>query len=240
MTARKLHVAAVGDIHVQPSNVEDIRNLFAEIQDTEDVLVLCGDLTQTGSVEEAHLLAHELRAIRIPTLAVLGNHDYHQGAGDEIARIVSEAGTIVLNGTQSVVGDVGFAGVKGFGGGFSRYMLSPFGEAEVKAFVQEADREAALLDQSLRSLSTEKKIAVLHYAPIVETVKGEPEEIFPFLGCSRLMKPIDDSGVLYAVHGHAHHGTLHGKTTAGVDVYNCAYPLLNALPEPRRYVSLIV
>lgn len=232
---KKLNIAAVGDIHVQQSNVEYIRQLFQDISEHADVLLLCGDLTQTGSVEEAKLLAHELRTVNIPVIGVLGNHDYHLGNVEEISQILSECMTL-LNGTQKTVGDIGIAGVKGFGGGFDRYMVSPFGEPAMKNFVREVEKEVTLLDQALRSMYVEKKIVLLHYSPIIDTIRGESTEIYPFMGSSRFIKAIDDNNVQYVFHGHAHHGTHEGKTPGGVKVYNCAYPLMRSMNTDRHYV----
>jgi Icc-related predicted phosphoesterase len=226
----KTRIAAVADIHVRESDTGNWTAFFKEISSRSDVLVVAGDLTDTGDEMEAHVLADELKACAVPVVAVLGNHDYEKGRHKLIRQILLKAGVKVLDGEAVVIKGVGFAGVKGFGGGFDRYMLSFFGEGAMKAFVQETVDEALHLDRALSRLDTEqrdiKKIAVLHYAPIKETVVGEPEPIFPFLGCSRLAEPLSRHKVVAAFHGHAHIGTLEGRTTDGVPVYNVAKPIL--------------
>jgi Icc-related predicted phosphoesterase len=227
----KTRVAAVADIHVRESDAGKWLSFFKEVSTQSDVLVIAGDLTDTGDEMEAHVLAEELKACQVPVVAVLGNHDYEKGRHKLIRQILLKAGVHILDGEAVVIKDVGFAGVKGFGGGFDKHMLSFFGEGAMKAFVQEAVDEALHLDRALSRLDTEqrdiKKIAVLHYAPIKETVVGEPEAIFPFLGCSRLAEPLNRHKVVAAFHGHAHIGTLEGQTTDGIPVYNVAKPILH-------------
>ena len=194
------------------------------------MLVIAGDLTDTGDEMEAQVLADELKACTVPVVSVLGNHDFEKGRHKLIRQILLKAGVHILDGEAVILGDVGFAGVKGFGGGFDKHMLSFFGEGAMKAFVQEAVDEALHLDRALSRLDAEKrdikKIAVMHYSPIRETVIGEPESIYPFLGCSRLAEPLNRHKVLAAFHGHAHIGSLEGRTTDGVPVYNVAIPIL--------------
>jgi Icc-related predicted phosphoesterase len=192
--------------------------------------VICGDLTDTGDETEAQVLSDELRACSIPVVSVLGNHDFEKGRHKLIRQIVQKENIHVLDGEAIVIEDIGFAGVKGFGGGFDNHMLSMFGEGAMKAFVQESVDEALRLDRALARLDAEhncsKKIAVLHYSPVSDTVKGEPEVIFPFLGSSRLAEPLNRRQVNAAFHGHAHVGTLEGKTSSGVPVFNVAKPIL--------------
>jgi Icc-related predicted phosphoesterase len=230
MEESKTRIAAVADIHVRESDQGKWTAFFKEVSTRSDVLVIAGDLTDTGDEMEAHVLVNELNACSIPVVAVLGNHDYEKGRHKLIRQILLKAGVHMLDGEAVVIKGVGFAGVKGFGGGFDKYMLSFFGEGAMKAFVQETVDEALHLDRALSRLDSEqrdiKKIAVLHYAPIRETVEGEPEPIFPFLGCSRLAEPLNRHKVLAAFHGHAHIGTLEGRTTDGVPVYNVAKPIL--------------
>lgn len=203
---------------------------FKKVSEEADVLLLCGDLTDTGRISEAEVLAHELKACSIPVLAVLGNHDHDHDKVDEISKILKEAGVVLLDGDFTQVNDVGFAGVKGYGGGFDRYMLGMFGEKLNKDFVQEAVNESLKLDAALAHLDSEdpdmKKVVLLHYAPIRATVEGEPEPIHPFLGCSRLADPINRRNVIAAFHGHAHVGTLEGETSKGVKVFNVSKPIL--------------
>lgn len=222
-----VRVAAIGDLHCGKTSQGRIQPLFADASQFADVLVLCGDLTDYGLPEEAHILAKELAGIaKIPTLAVLGNHDYESAREDEVRKILVDAGIILLDGDAVVVEGIGFAGVRGFAGGFGRGTLGSWGEKTVKAFVQEAIDEAMKLESALARLRTESRIAVLHYAPIRETVENEPVEIFPFLGCSRLEEPLNRYPVTAVVHGHAHNGTHEGRTTTGVPVYNVSLPLM--------------
>lgn len=216
-------VAAIGDLHVTETSTRPYSALFAEISDKADVLVLCGDLTNFGKPKEAEILAEDLRAATIPVLGVLGNHDYECGQHEAVAEILCQAGMKLLDEQAVVVEGVGFAGTKGFIGGFGRGELAPFGEPEIKAFVDVAAHEARKLENALRSLRTERSVAVLHYSPIAETLQGEPIEIFPYLGSARLADAIDRfDNVRAVVHGHAHHGSYEGRTMRGTPVYNCA------------------
>jgi Icc-related predicted phosphoesterase len=204
-----------------------------------DVLVLCGDLTDNGLPEEAQELAQNLsQAVRIPIVAVLGNHDYESGREGDVRRILTEAGVNLLDGEACEVLGIGFAGVKGFAGGFGRGTLGSWGETVIKAFVQEAVSESLKLEAALARLRTPHRIALLHYAPIAATVEGEPREIYPFLGCSRLEEPINRYPVTAVFHGHAHHGAHHGRTTHGVEVYNVSLPLLQALQPQQPFKVL--
>jgi Icc-related predicted phosphoesterase len=216
-------LAAIGDLHVSDASGYRYRDMFAEISGKADVLALCGDLTNFGRTTEAELLAADLAACTIPVLAVLGNHDYEAGEAEDVVRILEGAGVTMLDEQAVVVEGVGFAGVKGFIGGFGRGELGAFGEPAIKTFVDEARNEARKLENALRSLRTERCVAILHYAPVVDTVAGEPLEIYPFLGSSRLANAIDRfENVKAVVHGHAHRGAYSGRTPRGVPVFNCA------------------
>jgi Icc-related predicted phosphoesterase len=216
-------VAAVGDLHVTEGSVAPYRDMFAEISRCADVLVLCGDLTNFGKTSEAEILAEDIRTCDIPVIGVLGNHDYECGQPEKVSSILHEAGMTVLDEQAVEVKGVGFAGVKGFLGGFGRGELAPFGEPIVKAFVDEAMNEARKLENGLRSLRTERSLAVLHYSPTVETLEGEPESIYQYLGSARLADAIDRfDHVKAVVHGHAHHGKYEGHTPGGTPVYNVA------------------
>ena len=220
---RPLRVAAIGDLHVQEDSVAPYRELFTEISSHADVLLLCGDLTNFGKTSEAEILAEDIKSCAIPVLGVLGNHDYECGQPEKVCEILHGAGMVVLDEQAHEIDGVGFAGVKGFLGGFGRGEVAPFGEPIVKAFVDEAMKEARKLENALRTLRTERSVAVLHYAPITGTLEGEPEEIFQYLGAQRLAEPIDRfEHVKAVVHGHAHHGTYEGRTPLGKPVYNCA------------------
>src|SRR4051794_10101542 len=222
-----VRVAAVGDLHCSKNSRGLIRPLFANAAELADVLVLCGDLTDYGLPEEAHVLVEELSgASKLPIVAVLGNHDFESGCEAEVRQILVEAGLLLLDGDAGEGQGGGFAGVRGFAGGFGRGTLGSWGEKAIKAFVQEAVNEAMKLESALARLRTESRIAVLHYAPIRGTVENEPVEIFPFLGCSRLEEPLNRYPVTAVVHGHAHNGSPEGRTTAGVPVYNVSLPLM--------------
>ena len=232
----KVRVAAVGDLHCRKTSTHAISPLLETVNERADVLVLCGDLTDHGTLEEAHILAKELAVVRIPKVGVLGNHDYESGHPDEVAAVLSAAGVEMLDGDAVEICGVGFAGAKGFIGGFGRGTLGGWGEAVIKRVVQEAVDEAMKLESALSRLRTERRVAILHYAPIRETVEGEPLEIFPYLGCGRLAEPLSRYPVDALFHGHAHHGSLEGRTNTGIPIYNVALPLLRiAHPESPNY-----
>jgi Icc-related predicted phosphoesterase len=219
----KMRVAAIGDLHVQEDSVAPYREMFTEISNSADVLLLCGDLTNFGKTKEAEILADDIKSCAIPVLGVLGNHDYECGQPDKVCEILTSAGMKVLNEQAVEIEGVGFAGVKGFMGGFGRGELAPFGEPIAKAFVDEVMNEARKLENQLRTLRTDRSVAVLHYSPIEETIEGEPPAIFQYLGSQRLCEPIDRfDHVKAVVHGHAHHGTYEGRTPLGKPVYNVA------------------
>jgi Icc-related predicted phosphoesterase len=218
-----MRVAAIGDLHVQEDSVAPYREMFTEISNSADVLLLCGDLTNFGKTKEAEILADDIKSCAIPVLGVLGNHDYECGQPDKVCEILTSAGMKVLNEQAVEIEGVGFAGVKGFMGGFGRGELAPFGEPIAKAFVDEVMNEARKLENQLRTLRTDRSVAVLHYSPIEETIEGEPPAIFQYLGSQRLCEPIDRfDHVKAVVHGHAHHGTYEGRTPLGKPVYNVA------------------
>jgi Icc-related predicted phosphoesterase len=225
--AKPLRIAAAADLHYSRASKAHLQPLFAEASKAADVLLLCGDLTDYGHVEEARVLAEDIQAhATIPVLAVLGNHDYETGHAEEIIACLQNIGVQVLDGECAEIGGVGFAGVCGFGGGFGQLMLDPWGEPLIKAFVQEAVDQSLRLERALGRLHTKQRVALLHYAPIKATIMGEDPELFPFLGCSRLEDPINRFKVDVVFHGHAHNGTPAGETTAKVPVYNVALPLL--------------
>jgi Icc-related predicted phosphoesterase len=229
-TDGKLRVAAIGDLHVMEDSIAPYRELFAEISNEADVLVLCGDLTNFGKTKEAEILAEDIRSCSIPVIGVLGNHDYECGQPENVTAILQGVGMKVLDEQAVEIEGVGFAGVKGFMGGYGRGELAPFGEPIAKLFVDEAMNEARKLENQLRTLRTDRSVAVLHYSPITETIEGEPEAIFQYLGSQRLCDPIDRfEHVKAVVHGHAHHGTFAGKTPLGKPVYNVAQFVLKPL-----------
>lgn len=241
---KKTRIAAMADIHVRVSDKGLLRGIFEELNEKADVLAICGDLTDTGDEEEAKILGEELKALRIPVVGVLGNHDYEKGRQKVIKQILTEHHMTILDGESIVLADVAFAGVKGFGGGFDQYMLSIFGEDMMKQFVHEVVNESLQLDRALTRLEQEcphlPKAVLLHYAPIKDTVVGEPEQLFPFLGSSHLSEPLTRRQVSIAFHGHAHGGTLSGHTTSEIPVYNVALPVLKREKEGQSYLIVEV
>lgn len=239
-----VRIAAVGDIHVRENERGKWVDYFKDVSRNADVLLICGDLTDTGDEVEAQVLCDELKACSIPVVGVLGNHDHEKGRHKLIRKVLQSENVHILDGEAVVIKGVGFAGIKGFGGGFDNHMLSMFGEGAMKAFVQEAVDEALHLDRALARLEQEHdnipKIAVIHYAPIKETVLGEPEAIYPFLGSSRLAEPLERRQVVAAFHGHAHAGKLEGKTANGVRVYNVAKHILQKAGFAQPYFVLEV
>lgn len=227
---KKTKIAAMADIHTKITDQGSLRSTFEQVSEDADVLVICGDLTDTGDEDEAKILGEQLDILKIPVIGVLGNHDYEKGRQKIIKQILSEHNMIILDGESTVVENVGFAGVKGFGGGFDQYMLSIFGEEMMKQYVHEVVNESLQLDRALTRLEQEcpelPKVALLHYAPIKETIEGEPEQLFPFLGSSHLVEPLIRRQVSAAFHGHAHAGKLQGATTTKIPVYNVALPVL--------------
>jgi len=222
-----VRIAALGDLHYTRTLELPVREILAEAGRESDVLLLCGDLTDHGLVEEAQALAREIHAsVTIPVIAVLGNHDFEGGKQEEIKSVLCDSGIRVLDGDATEVQGIGFAGVKGFCGGFGRRALGPWGEDIIKHFVREAVDEALKLEAALARLRGRPRIAVLHYSPIQETVEGEPQEIFAFLGSSRLEEPLSRYPVKAVFHGHAHRGQPEGKTAQGVPVYNVSLSLL--------------
>lgn len=224
-----VRVAAVGDFHCGEEDVGRYREAFARVNDEADVLLLAGDLTRRGTPAEFRVVAGELADVRIPILTVLGNHDHESHDAETGIGILRERGVHLLDGEPFELNDrVGFAGVKGFIGGFGRFTLTAFGEAETKQIVGSTLDEVQRLEFALRRLSTPVRVVLLHYAPICDTVIGEPEQIFPFLGNDRLVEPIDRFQAAAVFHGHAHHGTFRGKTPGGVPVFNVSHVLLRA------------
>jgi Icc-related predicted phosphoesterase len=223
---REVRVAAVGDIHYEAAVRGKLRSIFTEIEREADILAIAGDLTTHGQAEQVRGLVDEMEGFDRPIVAVLGNHDHESGEEEEISSILADRGVHLLDGGSVEIDGVGFAGVKGFGGGFDRRTLGPFGEAIYKAFVDEALKEAMKLETALRTLQTEVKVALLHYSPLRDTLEGEPLEIFPFLGTSRLLHPIETYAPDVVFHGHAHKGAPEGRTPSGIPVYNVAATLL--------------
>lgn len=230
-----MRIAATADLHFSAARQNALHDQLARVRDEADVLVLAGDLTNYGEPAEMEPLLNVVVRSRVPTVAVLGNHDYESGKQVELMRMMSGSGIKVLDGTAYERDGVGFAGTKGFVGGFGRGALTAFGEPEIKQFVQASIDETLKLERAMAQLRTPKRVVVIHYSPIAATVQGEAAEIFPFLGTSRLAEVIDRHGADLVLHGHAHHGQLEGKTTGGSPVYNVAITLLQGRQPSAPY-----
>jgi Icc-related predicted phosphoesterase len=218
-------LAATADLHCKTTSGGAFRDTFADLAEHADALALCGDLVDCGLPAEAQILLQELSPVlkkNIPILAVFGNHEFESGKADEVQKILTAGGVTVLDGGACEINGIGFAGIKGFSGGFGERVLEPWGEAIIKRFVREAVDEALKLESALARLRTAQRIALLHYSPIAGTVFGEPTEVYPFLGCSRLEEPLERYSVTAAIHGHAHRGSAEGRTKSGVPVFNVA------------------
>ena len=225
-----IRIAAVGDVHLDEDVVGRFRPALDGIAEHADVLLLAGDLTRHGTEDEARCVATEFGGLDVPVVAVLGNHDYHCDQVPQVVRVLEDAGIVVLEG-DGVVLDctgtrLGIAGAKGFGGGFAGRCASEFGEPEMKSFVRTTSGIADKLGSALRDLDCDARVALTHYAPVPDTLAGEPPEIYPFLGSYLLGQAIDSADTALAVHGHAHAGTERGRTPGGVRVRNVAHPVI--------------
>jgi len=230
-----MRIAATADLHFTAARHSALLDQFNHVRDVADVLVLAGDITNGGQPDEMEPLLNVVVRSRVPTVVVLGNHDYESGKQAELTRMMASAGIKVLDGTAYERDGIGFAGTKGFVGGFGRGVLTAFGEPEIKQFVQASIDEALKLERAMAQLRAQKRIVVLHYSPVAATVQGEPPEIFPFLGTSRLAEVVDRHGADMVLHGHAHHGQMEGRTTAGIPVHNVAITLLQAQQPASAY-----
>lgn len=230
--AEVIRLAAVGDVHFTPGLAGTLRSRYTALRDEADLLLLAGDLTHMGLVSEVEALLGELEGVDLPTVAVLGNHDHEAGQAEAIVTVLTARGVQVLDGTTATLEvrgrTVGVAGVKGFCGGFAPHAVQPFGEQQLKAFIAEAVHEAKKLEAALHRLTSDVRVALLHYAPDRETLGEEPPEVYPFLGTSLLLEPIERTGVHAVVHGHAHRGRPHARTRTGVPLYNVAMPVIRA------------
>lgn len=235
-----IRVAAVGDVHVGADSAGSLRSHWQHLDERADLFLLAGDLTKRGLPDEASMLADELGDVHIPKVAVLGNHDYESDREKEVVDILEQAGVTVLEGSATVLDvdgcRVGVAGSKGFGGGFPGAMGSDFGEPEMKAFMRHSRTVAAGLERAMHDIAdADVRIALMHYAPVEATLRGERLEIWPFLGCYFLAEAVDSTGADVAIHGHAHGGSEKGLTPGGVHVRNVAQPVLR-----RAYTLLCV
>jgi Icc-related predicted phosphoesterase len=230
-----VRIAATADLHFTGALHSALLDQLGRVRESADVLVVAGDLTNFGQPDEMEPLLNVVVRSRIPTIMVLGNHDYESGKQSELTRMMVAAGIKVLDGTAYERDGVGFAGTKGFPGGFGRGVLTAFGELEIKQFVQASIDEALKLERAMAQLRAPKRVVILHYSPIAATVLGESPEIYPFLGTSRLAEVVDRNGADMILHGHAHHGQLEGRTTGGIAVHNVAITLLQAQQPPVAY-----
>ena len=215
-----MRIAAIADLHCRVDSAGVARELLTGVENEADVLLLAGDLTDTGLPAEMEVLLEDLAALSIPMIAVLGNHDHESDSAGKLAEMVVHAGIRVLDATVTEFGDVGFVGTKGFCGGFDERLVLPFGEQALKLFIRTSIEEAMRLEGALAKLDCRAVVGVLHYAPIAGTLEGEPRELWPLLGTSRLANALDRHPVAAIVHGHAHHGSVEGRTKGGTPVYN--------------------
>jgi Icc-related predicted phosphoesterase len=225
-----IRIAAVGDVHIDKDVLGRFRPALEELPDRADALLVAGDLTRHGTVDEARCFATEFGGLGVPVVVVLGNHDHQSDQQAQVTDVLTETGITVLEGDATVLEIRGqrlaIAGVKGFGGGFAGACASNFGEREMKDFVGTTEVIADRLTEALQSVRADALVALTHYAPVPETLVGEPLEIYPFLGCYQLGKAIDSAPTSLALHGHAHHGSERGRTPGGVPVRNVAHPVI--------------
>ena len=230
-----MRIAATADLHFTPQRMGPLHDQLNRVRDEADVFVVAGDLTNYGRPDEMEPLLNVLVRLRVPTIVVLGNHDYESGQHADLMRMMAQEGIKVLDGTAYERDGVGFAGTKGFVGGFGRGVLTAFGEPEIKTFVHASIEETLKLERALSQLRAKKRVVVLHYAPISATVEGEAREIFPFMGTSRLAEIVDRHGADLILHGHAHNGKCDGQTSGGIPVHNVAITLLQSQSPPAIY-----
>ena len=228
MTERTVRVAAIGDLHFDEKSRGGLAELFDRVNRESDVLALVGDLTTHGQPAQMDAFLDELAAVDVPVVTVLGNHDHEGGHAELLSEMLADAGVAVLDGNAVELEGIGFTGVKGFAGGFGRAALGPFGEQLIKDFVQHAVDEALKLERGLHEIKVERRVVLVHYAPIMDTLAGEPEQIYAYLGSSRLLPPIETLGADVVFHGHVHHGAYRGATPSGIPVYNVSQQVLEA------------
>jgi uncharacterized protein len=215
-----MRIAAIGDLHCRVNYTDQMDEILDGIASIADVLVMAGDLTDTGLPEEAEALVAALEWLQIPKIGILGNHDHESGMAEEVRQVMEAGGVVILDSNVHEIGDTGFVGTKGFAGGFGSTMVQPFGEEALKAFIRTGIEESIALENAAAKLHCKHKMAILHYAPIKETLNGEPLELHSFLGSQRLGNALDRQQVDVIVHGHAHHGSPQGHTQTGIPVYN--------------------
>ncbi len=234
-----MRIAAIADIHTRIHEEEATAKLFEGVNEEADLLILAGDLTDTGLPEEAETLFLSLKNITVPVMAILGNHDHESGFAAEITQLLSEKGIIMMEGQVHEMNGVGFVGTKGFCGGFGRNIVQPFGENALKIFIRAGINEAVELESLVARMKSSRRMAILHYSPIKETLEGESPELFPFLGSERLAYALDRQGVDVVIHGHAHHGRPEGRTPGGIPVYNISrFVMATHSGKPYRIIEL--
>ena len=226
----RIRVAAAGDVHCSEESRDAVLIAFDAIEDAADVVLLAGDLTTHGEPEQAAVLAEACRGMETPIVAVLGNHDLHANRAEELVRVLTDAGIEVLDGSHTTVDadgcPLGVAGAKGFVGGFRGLGLPDFGEPSLRAIYAETTAEVDALSHGLHEIALcPFRVALLHYAPLCETLQGEPAEVWTFLGSERLAAPILEHRPDLVLHGHAHAGRLHADIE-GVPVYNVSVPVM--------------
>ncbi len=234
-----MKIAAIADLHCRADSAGKIRPLLDGVEREADLLVIAGDLTDTGLPLEIEVLEKELDGLDLPVLTVLGNHDHESDQAEALVEMLRGIDIQVLDGTVCEVDEVGFVGTKGFCGGFDALTIQPFGERALKQFIQSGIDEALRLENALAKLACPRRIAVLHYAPVLATLTGEPPELHAFLGSSYLGSALDRQRVNLIVHGHAHHGSPYGETPAGIPVYNVSR-FVQSRVQPRAYCILEV
>jgi uncharacterized protein len=233
-------IVAMGDIHCRLDTKDLMHKLIGELGHDFDVLLLAGDLTDNGMVDEAEVLVKQLKPYPVPIIAILGNHDHEKGKAEQITAVLRDGGVIMLDGTAYELGRVGFVGTKGFCGGFDENLIQPFGENALKTFIRTSIDEALRLENALSKLfACEHKVALMHYAPIKATLVGEPAELFPFLGTSWLADAVDRRGADVILHGHAHHGSPFGRTRGNIPVHNVSrFVQLEATGKPYCVITI--
>jgi Icc-related predicted phosphoesterase len=221
-----IRIAAAGDVHAAEELRERLTRVFADVAEQADLVLLAGDLTTHGLPEQARVLADACVGVSAPLVAVLGNHDHHSGCADEVREALEAGGIVVLDRSHVVLElgdlDIGIVGTKGFVGGFAGAEIPDFGEPALRRIYRETSEEVNALEVGLEAIAgCHKRVVLLHYAPIAETLVGEPEGIWAFLGSGRLAGPIGMHRPDLVVHGHAHHGAPHGSIGT-VPVHNVA------------------
>lgn len=215
-----MRIAAIGDVHCEKDSAGKIRRMLEGVDEKADVLLLAGDLTNVGLMEEMEVLLDELAHFSLPKLAVTGNHDHENDNVEVLVNMMRSRSIHVLEGNSLKIGDVGFVGTKGFCGGFGERRIQPFGERAIKTFIQATLDEVVRLERAAMDLSCPHKVAIMHFSPVSGTLQGENPEIYPFLGSSLFADALDRQGVDVIFHGHAHKGSHSGRTPKNIPVFN--------------------